>query len=134
MANQTTERNQPSNMQTYGVPIYAADWIPEETVRSKVYKDQENPEDGGESSSSSSSSSRSCIVLSGGGGEGRSGIHNAILICRVDLETNSLSEQPVSSANGFISFLCEMCSRSIHLQGFLIFFLDPTLTIVFYSW
>ncbi|XP_010451670.1 PREDICTED: SEC12-like protein 2 isoform X3 [Camelina sativa] len=44
---------------------------------------------------SSSSSSRSCIVLSGGGGEGRSGIPNVILICRVDLDTNSLSEQPL---------------------------------------
>ncbi|CAN8266933.1 unnamed protein product [Cochlearia groenlandica] len=94
MANQSTERNPPSSMQTYGVPIYAADWIPEETVRSKILKDQEKSEDGDESSSSSSS--RSCIVLSGGGGEGRSGIPNVILVCRVDLETNSLSEQPVS--------------------------------------
>ncbi|CAH2045904.1 unnamed protein product [Thlaspi arvense] len=82
--------NQLSNTQTYGVPIYAAEWIPEETVRSKIDKDEEKPEDGGESSSS-----RSCIVLSGGGGEGNSGIPNVILICRVDLETNSLSEQPI---------------------------------------
>ncbi|KAJ0228841.1 SEC12-like protein 2 [Hirschfeldia incana] len=97
MANQTTESNQPSNTQTYGFPIYAADWIPEETVRSKIDKDQDNSEDdGGESSSSSSSkTSRSCIVLAGGGGEGRSGIANVVLICRVDLDTKSLSEQPV---------------------------------------
>ncbi|ESQ39991.1 hypothetical protein EUTSA_v10000916mg [Eutrema salsugineum] len=86
MANQNTA--------TYGVPIYAAEWIPEETVRSKIDKDQENSEDGGESSSSISSS-RSCIVLSGGGGDGRNGIPNLILVCRVDLETNSLSEQPL---------------------------------------
>ncbi|CAN7002784.1 unnamed protein product [Brassica oleracea var. botrytis] len=81
MANQTTESNQPSNTQTYGFPIYAADWIPEETVRSKIDKDQDN--------------SRSCIVLAGGGGEGRSGIKNVILICRVDLDTKSLFEQPL---------------------------------------
>ncbi|CAA0353170.1 unnamed protein product [Arabidopsis thaliana] len=94
MANQSTETNQPSNMQTYGVPIYAADWIPEVDVRSKIIMDPEKSEDDDESSSSSSSS-RSCIVLSGGGGEGRSGIRNVILICRVDLNTNSLSEQPL---------------------------------------
>ncbi|KAG5411510.1 hypothetical protein IGI04_007829 [Brassica rapa subsp. trilocularis] len=92
MANQTTESNQLSNTQTYGFPIYAADWIPEETVRSKIDKDQDNSEDGDESSSSTS---RSCIVLAGGGGEGRSGIKNVILICRVDLDTKSLSEQPL---------------------------------------
>ncbi|KAL1208293.1 SEC12-like protein 2 [Cardamine amara subsp. amara] len=85
--------NQPSNMQTYGVPIYAAEWIPEEAVRSKIAKDQDNSDDG--ESSSSSSSSGSYIVLSGGGGEGRSGIPNVILICGVDLNTNSLSEQPI---------------------------------------
>lgn len=96
MANQSTETNQPSNMQTYGVPIYAVDWIPEVAVRSKIIMDPEKSGDDDESSSSSSSSSRSCIVLSGGGGEGRSGIPNVILICRVDLNTNSLSEQPVS--------------------------------------
>ena len=101
MANQSTETNQPSNMQTYGVPIYAADWIPEVDVRSKIIMDPEKSEDDDESSSSSSSSSRICIVLSGGGGEGRSGIRNVILICRVDLNTNSLSEQPVSR-KGFI--------------------------------
>ncbi|CAE6062093.1 unnamed protein product [Arabidopsis arenosa] len=96
MANQSTETNQPSNMQTYGVPIYAVDWIPEVAVRSKIIMDPEKSEDDDESSSSSlSSSSRSCIVLSGGGGEGRSGIPNVILICRVDLNTNSLSEQPL---------------------------------------
>ncbi|XP_013620890.1 PREDICTED: SEC12-like protein 2 isoform X2 [Brassica oleracea var. oleracea] len=81
MANQTPESNQPSNTQTYGFPIYAADWIPEETVRSKIDKDQDN--------------SRSCIVLAGGGGEGRSGIKNVIVICLVDLDTKSLSEQPL---------------------------------------
>ncbi|XP_010424918.1 PREDICTED: SEC12-like protein 2 isoform X2 [Camelina sativa] len=97
MANQSTETNQPSNMQTYGVPLYAVDWIPEVAVRSKIIMDPENSEenDVDESESSSSSSSRSCIVLSGGGGEGRSGIPNVILICRVDLDTNSLSEQPL---------------------------------------
>ncbi|KAG2301744.1 hypothetical protein Bca4012_059980 [Brassica carinata] len=96
MANQTPETtNQPSNTQTYGFPIYAADWIPEETVRSKIDKDQKNSEDGGSESSSSSTNSRSCIVLAGGGGEGKSGIANVILICRVDLDTKSLSEQPV---------------------------------------
>ncbi|RID76051.1 hypothetical protein BRARA_B03047 [Brassica rapa] len=94
MANQTTESNQPSNTQTYGFPIYAADWIPEETVRSKIDKDQDNSEDVGDESSSSTTS-RSCIVLAGGGGEGRSGIKNVILICRVDLDTKSLSEQPL---------------------------------------
>ncbi|KAJ4888495.1 SEC12-like protein 2 [Raphanus sativus] len=98
MANQIPESNQPSNTQTYGFPIYAADWIPEETVRSKIDKDQNNSEDDGSESSSSPSSSttsRSCIVLAGGGGEGRSGIANVVLICRVDLDTKSLSEQPV---------------------------------------
>lgn len=83
-----------ANTQTYGFPIYAADWIPEETVRSKIDKDKENSEDGIEPSSSLAS--RSCIALAGGGGEGRSGIPNVIVICRVDLETNSLLEQPVS--------------------------------------
>ncbi|CAH8353268.1 unnamed protein product [Eruca vesicaria subsp. sativa] len=93
MANQSPESNQPSNTQTYGFPIYAADWIPAETVRSKIDKDQDNSEDAGESSSSSTS--KSCIVLAGGGGEGRSGIANVILICRVDLDTKSLLEQPM---------------------------------------
>ncbi|KAJ0240509.1 SEC12-like protein 2 [Hirschfeldia incana] len=83
-----------ANTQTYGFPIFAADWIPEETVRSKIDKDKENPEDG--SSDSSSSTSRSCIALAGGGGVGGHGIPNVIVICRVDLESNSLSEQPVS--------------------------------------
>jgi prolactin regulatory element-binding protein len=78
----------PSNLQTYGVPIYAVDWILEEAVRSKITKDQDDDDDDGSSSSS-------YIVLSGGGGEGRSGIPNVILICRVDLHTNSLSEQPI---------------------------------------
>ncbi|CAA7022557.1 unnamed protein product [Microthlaspi erraticum] len=102
MANQ----NPPSNTQTYGVPIYAVEWIPEVAVRSKIYKDQdisedagdkdrENSEDGGESSSSSSSP-KSCIILTGGGGEGRSGIPNVILIIPVDRETNSLPEQPLA--------------------------------------
>lgn len=105
MANQSTDTNQPSNMQTYGVPIYAADWIPEVAVRSKIIIDQKKSEDDDdESESSSSSSSRRCIVLSGGGGEGRSGIPNVILICRVDLDSNSLSEQPVSG-NGFYCFV-----------------------------
>lgn len=79
-----------ANTQSYGFPIYAADWIAEDTVRSKI--DKENSEDGIEPSSAS----RSCIALAGGGGEGRSGIPNVIVICRVDLETNSLLEQPVS--------------------------------------
>ncbi|KAJ4894752.1 Uncharacterized protein Rs2_21546 [Raphanus sativus] len=39
--------------------------------------------------------SRSCIALAGGGGAGGHGIPNVIVICRADLETNSLSEQPV---------------------------------------
>ncbi|KAG7533718.1 WD40 repeat [Arabidopsis thaliana x Arabidopsis arenosa] len=77
----------PSNLHTYGVPIYAADWIPKEAVKSKITKDQDRDD--------LSSSSSSYIVLSGGGGEGRSGIPNVILICRVDLHTNSLSEQPI---------------------------------------
>ncbi|KAH0924069.1 hypothetical protein HID58_024087 [Brassica napus] len=77
-----------ANTQTYGFPIYAADWIAEDTVRSKI--DKENSEDCIEPSAS-----RSCIALAGGGGEGRSGIPNVIVICRVDLETNSLLEQPV---------------------------------------
>ncbi|XP_010483182.1 PREDICTED: SEC12-like protein 2 [Camelina sativa] len=79
-------------MQSYGVPIYAADWIPEVAVRSKILMDPEKSE---ENDVDESWSSRSCIVLSGGGGEGRSGIPNVILICRVDLDTNSLSEQPL---------------------------------------
>ncbi|KAG2264565.1 hypothetical protein Bca52824_071644 [Brassica carinata] len=82
-----------ANTQTYGFPIFAADWIPEETVRSKIDKDKANSEDGSESSSTTSS--RSCIVLAGGGGDGNSGIPNVIVICRVDAETNSLLEQPV---------------------------------------
>ncbi|KAL0730257.1 hypothetical protein Bca4012_026350 [Brassica carinata] len=56
------------------------------------YSDRENSEDGCESSTWTS---RSCIVLAGGGGAGGHRIPNVILICRVDLETNSLSEQPV---------------------------------------
>ncbi|KFK33365.1 hypothetical protein AALP_AA5G004200 [Arabis alpina] len=86
--------NPPANMQTYGVPIYAADWVPEEIVRSKIDKDQKKSEDDGESSSSPSSSRR-YIVLPGGGGGGNSGIANVILICGVDLEANSLSEEPL---------------------------------------
>ena len=113
MANQTTESNQLSNTQTYGFPIYAADWIPEETVRSKIDKDQDNSEDGDESSSSTS---RSCIVLAGGGGEGRSGIKNVILICRVDLDTKSLSEQPVSNACvSDLYFFQQICVLKDHL-------------------
>ncbi|EOA24455.1 hypothetical protein CARUB_v10017713mg [Capsella rubella] len=94
MANQSTDTHQPSNMQTYGVPIYAAEWIPEVSVRSKIIMDPKKSEDDVDESESESSS-RSCIVLCGGGGEGRSGIPNVILICRVDLDTNSLSEQPL---------------------------------------
>ncbi|KAL0864572.1 hypothetical protein Bca101_043690 [Brassica carinata] len=81
-----------ANTQTYGFPIFAADWIPEETVRSKIDKDKENSEDGCESSTWTS---RSCIALAGGGGAGGHGIPNVIVIYRVDLETNSLLEQPV---------------------------------------
>lgn len=101
----------PSNLQTYGVPIYAVDWILEEAVRSKITKDQDDDDDDGSSSSS-------YIVLSGGGGEGRSGIPNVILICRVDLHTNSLSEQPVSANNKAPSLMMNHSLFSEHSQCF----------------
>ncbi|CAH8381730.1 unnamed protein product [Eruca vesicaria subsp. sativa] len=114
-----------ANTQTYGFPLYAADWIPEVTVRSKIENDHKNSEDG-EESSSSSSTSRSCIVLAGGGGDVRNGIPNVVLICRVDHETNTLLEQPVGRVvvtdlpyrmavhplgNGLICALPQSCKR-----------------------
>ncbi|KAH6762921.1 hypothetical protein C2S52_020354 [Perilla frutescens var. hirtella] len=67
--------------QKYGVPLYGAAWVPS---AAKAKED------------SGVDSVKRLVVLAGGGGEGHSGIPNALLLSAFDLESNSLSDQPVA--------------------------------------
>ncbi|KZV33516.1 hypothetical protein F511_38332 [Dorcoceras hygrometricum] len=70
-----------SSCQKYGVPLYGAAWAP-----LAVW----------DSDSIDTSKVKGHVVLAGGGGEGRSGIANALLVSAFDVDSNSLSDQPVA--------------------------------------
>lgn len=70
-----------SSCKKYGVPLYGAAWAPLAA---------------GDSDSTASSKMNGHVVLAGGGGEGRSGIPNALIVSAFDVDSNFLSDQPVS--------------------------------------
>ncbi|KAL3824260.1 hypothetical protein ACJIZ3_020289 [Penstemon smallii] len=82
----STKYDDGSSCQKYGVPLYGAAWVPP-CASSDVKDESESPD---------SSVVNRHVILAGGGGEGRSGIPNAILLSAFDLESNSLSDQPVA--------------------------------------
>ncbi|KAK6122347.1 hypothetical protein DH2020_043967 [Rehmannia glutinosa] len=69
----------------YGVPLYGAAWVPPAAAAVKE-----------ENAAESEAAVNRHVVLAGGGGEGHSGIPNALLLSTFDLESNSLSDQPVA--------------------------------------
>ncbi|GFQ08340.1 sec12-like protein 2, partial [Phtheirospermum japonicum] len=72
----------------YGVPLYGAAWVPPAAARKE--------DSAAESEIPVSHNLNRHVVLAGGGGEGHSGIQNAILLSAFDLDSNSLSDEPVA--------------------------------------
>lgn len=77
------------NCKKYGVPFYGVSFVPQNVIRSSDTKPKEEDED--------SSNGSKYVIFSGGGGEGRSGIPNALVVSHFDSDSNSLSDEPVSS-------------------------------------
>ncbi|XP_057801873.1 SEC12-like protein 2 isoform X1 [Salvia miltiorrhiza] len=67
----------------YGVPLYAAAWVPSAAVRLHTANELKIP-------------AKPLVVLAGGGGEGNTGIPNALLLSAFDSESCALSDQPVA--------------------------------------
>ncbi|KAJ0971458.1 hypothetical protein J5N97_019417 [Dioscorea zingiberensis] len=84
-------REIPPSCRTYGFPIYCAAWAPLAHLSPNPLEEQggeeEAPEQGEEPGP--------IAVLGGGGGEGHSGIPNALLLSRFEVQALALSDQPV---------------------------------------
>ncbi|TQD71827.1 hypothetical protein C1H46_042638 [Malus baccata] len=93
----------PSNYQKYGVPFYAAAWLPGLGKSKRPDQEDDAGDDKKETDTQTElaqfDSSQNHVVFSGGGGEGRSGVPNAILIAQFDPASVSLSNQPVAKLN-----------------------------------
>ena len=102
----------PPNFKKYGVPSYAVAWVPP------------------------SQSSGHLLAIAGGGGEGSSGIPNAVLLSHFDLQSNSLSDQPVSIYLSTYLFQFHFCYIMILLiqLGFIIhyYWCANKFSLVFY--
>lgn len=103
-----------SNSRKYGVPFYAAAWLPsaslkyeQEPQESENDRDQSGDDENSANEKSLSSQPTTAVnyyvAAAGGGGEGRSGISNALILAHFDLESRTLSDQPVSSLSLFVS-------------------------------
>ncbi|XP_023547354.1 SEC12-like protein 2 [Cucurbita pepo subsp. pepo] len=103
------EAPEPSNSRKYGVPFYAAAWVPsislkseKESPESEIDRDQSGDGDGDVSADDKTFPSHPTtavnyyVAAAGGGGEGRSGISNALILAHFDFESRSLSDQPVA--------------------------------------
>lgn len=77
------------NLKKYGVPLYSVDWVPYKSI-------QFHPKSQDEPDQAQPTASKNYVVLAGGGGEGSSGIPNAVLLSEFDIESSSLSDQPVN--------------------------------------
>ncbi|XP_057790667.1 SEC12-like protein 2 isoform X2 [Salvia miltiorrhiza] len=77
------ENDEALSCKKYGVPLYAAAWVPSAAGRLDTAKELETP-------------AKPLVVLAGGGGKGNTGIPNAILLSAFDSESCSLSDQPVA--------------------------------------
>lgn len=80
-----TENQEELNSRKYGIPLYGAAWVPPAAGKEDVVADSESP----------GAAAKRLVVFAGGGGEGHSGIPNALLLSAFDLESNSLSDEPV---------------------------------------
>ncbi|EYU30065.1 hypothetical protein MIMGU_mgv1a008031mg [Erythranthe guttata] len=76
--------------QKYGVPLYGAAWVPPSAAAVV------NGDAAAESDTPAPYTVKPHVVLAGGGGEGHSGIRNSLLLSSADLDSNSLSDQPVA--------------------------------------
>lgn len=102
------ETPEPSNSRKYGVPFYAAAWVPSTSLKSQLEPpESENHRDQSDDADISADDNKSLpshpatavnyyVAAAGGGGEGRSGISNALILARFDFESRSLSDQPVA--------------------------------------
>ena len=112
------EAPEPSNSRKYGVPFYAAAWVPsislkseKESPESEIDRDQSGDGDGDVSADDKTFPSHPTtavnyyVAAAGGGGEGRSGISNALILAHFDFESCSLSDQPVNSLSLSLSVL-----------------------------
>ncbi|KAJ4960601.1 hypothetical protein NE237_020511 [Protea cynaroides] len=92
----------PPCFRKYGLPLYTTSWVPSKKIFAQKLKQKQELQEGEEVTTDNGSTSlldtanRSYLAFAGGGGEGRSGIHNAILLAEFDFASNSLSEQPVA--------------------------------------
>ncbi|KGN50716.2 SEC12-like protein 2 [Cucumis sativus] len=96
---------EPSNSRKYGVPFYAAAWLPSASLQSKHQPSQsQDPPHQSPDPDISSADNKSLpshpasyyVAAAGGGGEGRSGISNALILAHFDFESRSLSDHPVA--------------------------------------
>jgi len=100
----------PPNLKKYGVPFYSVAWIPQNLIKSRQIETADDSNDSDHNSASStepesepptkaesepSSIAGNYVLFAGGGGAGRSGIPNALVIAHFDIESNSLSSEPV---------------------------------------
>ncbi|KAG7030560.1 SEC12-like protein 2, partial [Cucurbita argyrosperma subsp. argyrosperma] len=102
------ETPDPSNTRKYGVPFYAAAWLPFTSLNSHQEPPQsenDHPDQSNDAHISANHKSPPShptaalnyyIAAAGGGGEGRSGISNALLLAYFDFESRSLSDQPIA--------------------------------------
>lgn len=95
----------PSDSRKYGVPFYAAAWVPSSSFKSdQVPQQSENDRDQSADDADNNSlpsqpapAADFYVAAAGGGGEGRSGISNALILAHFDFDSRSLSHQPVIS-------------------------------------
>ncbi|KAJ4973804.1 hypothetical protein NE237_006978 [Protea cynaroides] len=88
----------------YGLPFYAASWVPSEKIFLAQRKQKQGSQKEGEEVSTGDGSTAlpdaainsSYLAFAGGGGEGSSGIPNAIVIAEFDFSSNFLSQEPVA--------------------------------------